>query len=384
MKFNSINFLSEKERERRERDIFCPLRYTLFLFLRTQKRKHTRAPAMNKDNEKREEEVLAVLAKLSENEGVWIVDIWAGVTPGSSHDELPSCDRIKTRRGQFRLVLHPDKTRQFGSEFPKNAYSECEDAFNKILNQIRNKVEREAYVKEQIVKRAGDMLRLPTFAPPDNNWLGCSELNLPKGVEVYVVCDKKLYFVSILSFNADSKRFEVSNLSGTCKPAYETTKEMIDLDVEKDALRLEYSLMEYVKFLAYNTTKLKSTRLMFNSIGYKTIISMKLAVQAGLYNKNQNGTTTVNRSLISSWEYMNLDTFPPQIATEQNEKVTKKVPAFDLKLIIRGIPLVCSVVVHVNLHDAEVYLGISDWKRFQAFAGDLRFVPAPIGSYVSE
>ena len=339
---------------------------------------------MNKDNEKREEEVLAVLAKLSENEGVWIVDIWAGVTPGSSHDELPSCDRIKTRRGQFRLVLHPDKTRQFGSEFPKNAYSECEDAFNKILNQIRNKVEREAYVKEQIVKRAGDMLRLPTFTPPDNNWLGCSELNLPKGVEVYVVCDKKLYFVSILSFNADSKRFEVSNLSGTCKPAYETTKEMIDLDVEKDALRLEYSLMEYVKFLAYNTTKLKSTRLMFNSIGYKTIISMKLAVQAGLYNKNQNGTTTVNRSLISSWEYKNLDTFPPQIATEQNEKVTKKVPAFDLKLIIRVIPLVCSVLVHVNLHDAEVYLGISDWKRFQAFAGDLRFVPAPIGSYVSE
>ena len=303
MKFNSINFLSEKERERRERDIFCPLRYTLFLFLRTQKRKHTRAPAMNKDNEKREEEVLAVLAKLSENEGVWIVDIWAGVTPGSSHDELPSCDRIKTRRGQL---------------------------------------------------------------------------------EVYVVCDKKLYFVRILSFNADSKRFEVSNLSGTCKPAYETTKEMIDLDVEKDALRLEYSLMEYVKFLAYNTTKLKSARLMFNSIGYKTIISMKLAVQAGLYNKNQNGTTTVNRSLISSWEYMNLDTFPPQIATEQNEKVTKKVPAFDLKLIIRGIPLVCSVVVHVNLHDAEVYLGITDWKRFQAFAGDLRFVPAPIGSYVSE
>ena len=70
---------------------------------------------------------------------------------------------------------------------------------------------------------------------------------------------------------------------------------------------------------------------------------------------------------------MNLDTFSPQIATEQNEKVTKKVPA-DLKLIIRGIPLVCSVVVHVNLRDAEVYLGITDWKRFQAFAGDLRFV----------
>jgi hypothetical protein len=338
---------------------------------------------MNTDNEKREEEVLAVLAKLSENEGVWIVDIWAGVTPGSSHDELPSCDLIKIRRGQFRLVLHPDKRIQFGSEFPENAYNECEDAFNKILNQIVNKEEREAYVKEQIVKRAG-MLRLPTFAPPDNNWLGCSELNLPKGVEVYVVCDKKLYFVRILSFNADSKRFEVSNLSGTCKPAYETAKEMINLDVEKDALRLEYSLMEYVKFLAYNTTtKLKSARLMFNSIGYKTIISTKLAVQAGLYNKNQNGTT-VNRSLISSWEYMNLDTFPPQIATEQNEKVTKKVPAFDLKLIIRGIPLVCSVVVHVNFHDAEVYLGITDWRRFQAFAGDLRFVPAPIGSYVSE
>ena len=23
----------------------------------------------------------------------------------------------------------------------------------------------------------------------------------------------------------------------------------------------------------------------------------------------------------------------------------------------------CSVVVHVNLHDAEVYLGISDWEK---------------------
>ena len=143
---------------------------------------------------------------------------------------------IESKQGEASFVLFFTPTKQDNSEvsFQKNAYSECEDAFNKILNQIRNKVEREAYVKEQIVKRAGDMLRLPTFAPPDNNWLGCSELNLPKGVEVYVRVRQKNYILSAsISFNADSKRFEVSNLSGTCKPAYETTKEMIDLDVEK-------------------------------------------------------------------------------------------------------------------------------------------------------
>jgi len=286
--------------------------------------------------------------------------------------------------------VHPDK---FQDEDRKEKAGEAQAFVNAakeyLDKQSKNKKMREAYFAEQLAKDSAVVQRNPDNIDP-NSFLDSPTFQAVKEVEVYVeseaVFGGATSFRRIKSYNQNSDSFNTG--AALCPPSLNLNFDTVTIeDVEEETIevasgdiRTEYFALEFAHVETIDgttippTTGRETTRLLFSTASDITIISEKVAQAAGIYGRNTNKELDYNRERIIGGAFMNFHKY--ELSRTWVAGQTVHVPTFNVTLFVRGVRLECVVVINMNLTDADeadVFLGLHDWGRFEKYASSLVF-----------
>ena len=344
--------------------------------------------------------------KTSYKNSHWPIENWFQLPwPGIEREYLPKENEVEDRFGKLRILIHPDKRPQD----PQLAHVQCYaliDAKENLLKQIRCKNARKEYIAHQ-AKTHGSRAELLTspesLADTTPDWLVVSgDIKLPQNVEVYFWLDGDLHLVQLTGFDKEKDAFEFKSVSlsalNTSDLQIIVNDLQVKLQVKPSALYRRFFTFEYV-FCENRISKEKvdtKFRLMFNTHSNITVISKDVAEKAGLlqqvislqggqqvscgvkhYEKFIHGSQLMSCRLPFKYSAKNI---------EYGDEA-RFVPRVGVALFIRGVRLVCSVVINTESNadeeDADVYLGRADWNKFRDLSS-LEFEATPPVSYSKE
>ena len=333
----------------------------------------------------------------------WPTENWFQLyCPGVEHQFLPNEDDVTRRFKELRFLFHPDKNRNLPEEVVNTRWHALQDSKENLIKQIRSSEAREEYIAQQ-TEKYGPYAELTTSKRLEDTTPDClvyRDMKLPRNVEVYVRLDGNLHFVQLKDYDTEKDAFKVETVSPSALKEPSSNSILLDgLPVKPSALYTKFFTFEYVFCENRLSGEKVGTRfrLMFNTQSNITVISFEVAKNAGLLQevliegrggKPQSCGHMPYQEFIHGSQLMSRH-LPFKCSTENIEYSDNSEfePRVEVALIIRGVRLVCSVVINMKSNadqeDADVYLGRTDWKKFRELSS-LEFEETPPVPYSKE